>query len=384
MVLLSAMSGGGLHADFPDGYPSPLNILGLRSVREHAAGRVLDTTRQGMPETIKAFDWAQTPLGAKASWSPALRTTYDILMGTGFASCATWGPEQTLMYNAAYIPFLGKRHPDALGRPIQDVWPDVWDDIRPLVDKALSGERVYLEDLHLVMTRNGYPEDTYWTFSYSPLWDGDAIVGMLDIAVDTTPVVAARRANALLIAEATHRMKNNLAVVQGIARQSLRQVSDRAAISTFEQRLQALSHAHDILHQHDWDTADLETLIDGALRKLVERTRYQLQGDPLQVSASVAQMMSLVMHELGTNATKYGAWSNAAGRVEVSWRIDGPTVALDWVESGGPTVVAPEKKSFGSKLIASGLSGRGDVETRFEPDGLRVSFKASLSSLSGA
>lgn len=336
-----------------------------------------------MPETIEDFDWAQTPLGAKDSWSPALRTTYDILMGTGFATCATWGPDQTLMYNAAYIPFLGKRHPAALGQPIQDVWPDVWDDIGPLVDRALSGESVYAEDMHLVMTRNGYPEDTYWTFSYSPLRDGDAIMGMLDIAVDTTPLVMARRANALLIAEATHRMKNNLAIVQGIARQSLRQVSDRAAITTFEQRLQALSRAHDILHQQDWDSADLETLIDAALNKVVDRARYRLEGAPLQVSASVAQMLSLVMHELGTNATKHGAWSNAGGRVDVAWRVDGPTVALDWIESGGPPVVAPEKTSFGSKLIASGLSGSGGVETRFEPEGLRVSFKASLRSLSG-
>lgn len=336
-----------------------------------------------MPESIDAFDWAKTPLGPKDSWSPALRTTYDTLMGTGFATCATWGPEQTLIYNAAYIPFLGSRHPGALGLPISEVWHDVWDEIRPLVDKALSGERVYVEDMHLVMTRNGFPEDTYWTFSYSPLRDGDAIKGMLDIAVDTTPRVMAQQANALLIAEATHRMKNSLAVVQAIARQTLRQVTDRAAVTTFEHRLQALSRAHDILHQQDWDAADVEKLIDVTLNRVVDRARYRLEGAPLTVSATVAQTLSLVLHELATNAIKHGAWSNSDGWVDVVWRIDGPDVALEWRESGGPPVIAPKKTSFGSKLIAGGLVGRGGVETRFERAGLVVCFKASLSSLSG-
>jgi hypothetical protein len=107
---------------------------------------------------LKQFDWAPTPLGSQASWSSALRTTYDILMASGFGMCAVWGPERTFLYNEAYIPFLAERHPHALGRPIDQVWFDVWSDIAPLIDRAMAGETVHLENLHLVMTREGYEE----------------------------------------------------------------------------------------------------------------------------------------------------------------------------------------------------------------------------------
>jgi signal transduction histidine kinase len=141
---------------------------------------------------FEGFDWSQTPLGSKESWSQPLRTTYDILMSSGFAMCAMWGPERTFLYNPPYAVFLGARHPEALGQPMDLVWHDVWQDIAPLIDRAMSGESVNLENLHLVMTRNGYEEDTYWTFSYSPLRDGDQVVGFLDVAYETTEVLAAQ------------------------------------------------------------------------------------------------------------------------------------------------------------------------------------------------
>ncbi|RYY24601.1 MAG: response regulator [Sphingomonadales bacterium] len=113
-------------------------------------------------------------------------------MSSGFGMCATWGPGRTFFYNEAYVPFLGTRHPGAFGRPIDEVWHDVWDDIAPLVERAMSGETVRLEDLHLVMTRRGRPEDTYWTFSYSPLRDGDEVMGILDVAYETTEAFVAK------------------------------------------------------------------------------------------------------------------------------------------------------------------------------------------------
>jgi signal transduction histidine kinase len=114
------------------------------------------------------------------------------MMSSGFGMCAVWGPERTFLYNEAYIPFLAERHPQALGRPIDQVWFDVWSGIAPLIDRAMAGETVHIENLHLVMTRKGYDEDTCWTFSYSPLRDGDEIVGFLDVAVETTDLVAAQ------------------------------------------------------------------------------------------------------------------------------------------------------------------------------------------------
>lgn len=138
------------------------------------------------------FDWSKTPLGPKHQWSVALRTTYDLITASGFGMCATWGPEGTFLYNDAYAVFLGDRHPQALGQPITQVWPDIWDEIKPLIDRAMAGETIRLKNLHLTMTRNGYEEDTYWTFSYSPLRDGDVISGFLNVAHDTTALVFAQ------------------------------------------------------------------------------------------------------------------------------------------------------------------------------------------------
>lgn len=148
-----------------------------------------------MADAIAAFDWQGTPLGDRENWPVSLRTALDLMLSSRFAMCATWGPNQTFLYNDAYVPFLSARHPSALGKPIKDVWPEIWGDLEPMIDRVLAGETVAMEDLHLVMTRSGYPEDTYWSFSYNPLRnDAGEIVGMLDIAVDTTSkVLDARR-----------------------------------------------------------------------------------------------------------------------------------------------------------------------------------------------
>jgi len=143
-----------------------------------------------VPSILDDFDWAATPLGAQARWPAELRTTCAIMRTSSFAMCATWGPARTLIYNDAYIALLGERHPWALGRPIEAVWPDVWPTIAPLVDQVLAGEPVHQQHMHLLTTRNGYPEDTYWTFSYSPLSDASgAIAGFLNVAIETTQVV---------------------------------------------------------------------------------------------------------------------------------------------------------------------------------------------------
>lgn len=334
-----------------------------------------------MPDHIDQWDWAETPLGPKEAWSPALRTTYDIIMGTGFAACATWGDDQTLMYNAAYIPFLGARHPAALGQPIHEVWSDVWDDIAPLIARAKAGERVFLENLHLVMTRNGYPEDTYWTFSYSALREDGRVMGILDIATDTTAAVLAERNQTLLVHEATHRVKNTLSMVQAIAKQSLRGLADRATVKTFDERLQAFASAHDILFRRDWAVADLQEIVAGVLDKIIEHDRYTIQGPATQVSARVAQTVSLLAHELATNALKYGALTAPEGTIDVTWAVTQEAFVLVWTESGGPPATIPTRRGFGSRLIESGLTGTGGAALRYEETGLTAEFTAPIATL---
>ncbi|TNC08761.1 PAS domain S-box protein [Methylobacterium terricola] len=145
-----------------------------------------------VPSTfLREFDWSSTPLGPRAAWSPALTTIYEMMLASPFAMCAGWGSELTLLYNDAYMDFLAGRHPAALGQPIKAVWHDIWTDIAPLIDQALAGKEVKITDLHLVMTRKGYEENTYWTFAYSPLRDGATVAGFLDIAIETTESVLA-------------------------------------------------------------------------------------------------------------------------------------------------------------------------------------------------
>ncbi|WP_143324416.1 sensor histidine kinase [Caulobacter sp. FWC2] len=333
-----------------------------------------------MPKSIDEFDWASTPLGPVDSWSPALLTTYQILMGTGFAACATWGAEQTLLYNAAYIPFLGARHPGALGQPIDVVWREVWDDIRPLIKQALDGERVYLEDLPLVVERWGAPEETYWTFSYSPLRDGERIMGMLDIAIETTGRVKAERHRQLLVEESGHRVKNTLALVQSVARQSLKDVADRESVDRFEERLLALARAQQALQKSSGHGGDLGEVISLALSHLTSE-RVELSGSPVVLSPRVAQAVSLVIHELATNAFKYGALSVAEGGVAVHWDVADSRLVLTWIERGGPEVIAPKKNGFGSKLLRRGLTGEGAAELSYDPEGFRAAFSTTLASL---
>jgi two-component sensor histidine kinase len=314
------------------------------------------------------------------SWSPALLTTYQIMMATGFAACATWGPEQTLIYNTAYIPFLGAKHPSALGQPINVVWEEVWDDIYPLIKRALEGERVYLEDLPLVVNRWGVPEETFWTFSYSPLRDGEKIMGMLDVAIETTGRVRAERHRQLLVEESGHRVKNTLALVQAVARQSLKDVADRQAVDRFEQRLMALARAQQALQKSSGSGGDLAEVISLALSHLTS-DRIELVGPPVALSPRVAQTLSLVIHELATNAFKYGALSVAEGRLAVQWQVAGNRLALDWIERGGPEVTAPKLTGFGSKLLRRGLAGEGAVELNYDKEGFRASFSTTITSL---
>lgn len=333
-----------------------------------------------MPKSIDEFDWASTPLGPMDSWSPALLTTYQILMGTGFAACATWGAEQTLLYNAAYAPFLGAKHPGALGQPIDVVWREVWDDIRPLIKQALDGKRVYVEDLPLVLERWGAPEETYWTFSYSPLRDGETIMGMLDIAIETTGRVKAERHRQLLVEESGHRVKNTLALVQSVARQSLKDVADREAVDRFEERLLALARAQQALQKSSGNGGDLGEVISLALSHLTSE-RIELSGPPVVLSPRVAQSVSLIIHELATNAFKYGALSVAGGGVSVHWTVADSRLALTWVERGGPEVTAPKRTGFGSKLLRRGLTGDGAVDLSYDPAGFRATFSPTLASL---
>ncbi len=149
---------------------------------------------------MRRHDWTTSPLGKPRSWGPSLRMSVNLMLGSAFPMFIAWGPELGFLYNDAYIEILGARHPDALGRPFRAVWSEIWSDIDPLVQRALQGQATFLEDLPLVMTRNGHDENAWFTFSYSPIREDDTtIAGMFCACTETTRQVQARRRQAFRI-----------------------------------------------------------------------------------------------------------------------------------------------------------------------------------------
>ncbi len=146
---------------------------------------------------LRAVDWAATPLGPVPGWPQSLRTAVSILLSSKFPMWMAWGPELTFLCNAAYRrDTLGHKYPWALGRPASQVWAEIWDDIGPRIDRVLAtGQASWDEALLLFLERSGYQEETYHTFSYSPLRDeSGAAVGMLCVvSEDTTRVISERR-----------------------------------------------------------------------------------------------------------------------------------------------------------------------------------------------
>ena len=153
-----------------------------------------------MSELVRAFDWEATPLGDASLWPASLQTTVRILLTSRFPMWMAWGPELTVLYNDAYArTTLGKKHPWALGKPANVVWSEIWKDIGPRIDRVLqTGEASWDETLPLILERGGYPEETYHTFSYSPLVGPDGgNAGMLCVVMEDTGRVLGERQLAL-------------------------------------------------------------------------------------------------------------------------------------------------------------------------------------------
>src|SRR5215470_3758092 len=177
----------------------------------------------------------------------------------------------------------------------------------------------------------------------------------------------AQEGKQLLLKESAHRVKNTLATVQAIAAQTLHGAKP-ASLEAFRARLRALGEAHDLLTSENWHQALLGEVVRRAFKPFGDR--IIIQGSEVYVSAQASLLLTMCLHELATNAAKYGALSNGTGNVHVAWTVTGEGTLLTWLEVGGPPVTAPKRKGFGSLLIEE--SFRGEVESCFDyrPTGL--------------
>ena len=220
--------------------------------------------------------------------------------------------------------------------------------------------------------------------------DTGVFLGYTGCNVDISDAKRAEEHLLLLIHELNHRVKNTLATVQSIATQSLRRLDGpeaAAARLAFEARLLALARVHDVLTRENWDSAELGTVVADATAPLHagegQRARFIVNGPSLRLPPRLALSIAMALHELGTNAVKYGALRSEAGTVSITWTVEREphiVLRLRWIESGGPTVAPPTRTGFGSRLIERSLARElaGDVQLIFAPSGVICSIAVPI------
>ncbi len=244
------------------------------------------------------------------------------------------------------------------------------------------------ENVHIEAERQRKDGSTVWvSATISPLIAANGkIEGASIIARDITQRRRSEAHREILVGELNHRVKNTLAIVSAIASQTLTgAVSVKTANEAFSARLMALSRAHDLLMHGNWSGTDLASVVKATIEPHNGgQNRFSVEGAYVPLQPALAVTFSLALHELCTNAAKYGALSVQEGFVNVAWHIHGDIsnarLQLTWTESGGPNVVTPTRKGFGSRLIQKALAMEltGEVSVSYEPTGVICTINAPL------
>lgn len=224
----------------------------------------------------------------------------------------------------------------------------------------------------VIRTKNG--EERVWGFIKTGLeTQFDRRVLFVTVAQDLTERKEREAQISMLMREVTHRSKNLLSIVQAIARLTAERTPEEF-IECFTSRIHALAANHDVLVRNEWKGVNADELVGAQLAYLAHLigTRIVLDGPQIRLNAAAAQAIGFTLHELATNAGKYGALSTDGGRVDLKWRRDGDSFVMSWVETGGPTVQAPEHGGFGSTVIEAMVKHAvgGEVAVDYRPAGL--------------
>lgn len=295
---------------------------------------------------------------------------------------------QITFYNEAAVEFAGRR--PELG----ELWCVTWrlynaDGSRLPHDQcpmaiALKENRPLLGAEAIAERPDGTRR---WFAPYpTPLRDSAGkLTGAINMFVDITERKEAERQQKLLIDELNHRVKNTLATVQSLVTQTARTAADVGEFrNAVEGRILALSHAHNQLSQRHWIDAELSQLLRSGLEPYLTKGNVILSGEPIQISPQVALMISMAVHELATNAGKYGALSSSDGFIDLSWGAKmngaGSRLRLRWHERNGPPVVKPSHQGFGTRLLKRGIEAElgGNTVIDFAPTGVRCEIDIPL------
>jgi len=283
--------------------------------------------------------------------------------------------------------------------PLHDIVHHIYPDGRPFPLEECAIDRAFPENNQergeeVFVHRDGhfFPVG----FTASPIRDDATnIIGTIIEVRDISEERAAAERQRLLINELNHRVKNTLATVQSIAAQTFRGHTDQAVRAVFDARMAALSNAHNVLVEDNWESANLHNVIERALAPHllaeVDASRFQIQGPSAQLHPKVAVTLAMALHELMTNAAKYGALSVPQGKVAVTWslsELDAGRQQLDltWQEQDGPPVTSPTRKGFGSRLIERQLPMEfdGGATINYAPAGVLCHLRIPLTRLGWA
>ena len=317
-----------------------------------------------------------------------------------FAQFAQASPDVLWIYDvdSKRLEYLSPSFQDVFDLDPQDAMrdPQLWfasahrgqrNAIVEMIDACVAGERKAIE--YCIVRRDGcerWIRDKAFELPAKP-GQKPRVAGL---ARDVTENKRSERQRELLVAELNHRVKNTLAIVQSIAAHTRKSAATPMDFErAFTSRLQALAQAHDLLTQTYWKGVSLRQAIETALRPFAVvgsmTTRVTARGPEVRIAANTAVTLTLALHELATNATKYGALSNADGRIAVMWKAEPAyapiAIQLTWRESGGPPVKPPTRKGFGSMLMEKVLvyDAEGEAQLSFPPMGLEFQVRLPLS-----
>ena len=350
-----------------------------------------------MGALVRTLDWSKTSLGPISAWPAHLKAAISLMLPAQAQIVLFWGPEFVALYNDAYAPTIGDKHPRALGRPARENWAELWDDLEPLLRRVLeTGETVFAKDRPFYIERHGYPENVYFDISYSPVRDeADEVGGVLCIVSETTERVVAQERQRLLLRETNHRLKNLFAMVDAMIGLSVRSArTPQEFAQALRGRLAALLRAKELVRPGTIGTEHAtseRTTVDALVRTILQpyedtsRERISAGGPDVVVGATAVTSLALALHESATNAVKYGALSKPNGAIRIKWETQGADFRLEWEESGGPAIVVPPKaQGFGSVLTERSITAQlgGKIEYDWQRNGLKLRMTVPLNQLS--
>ena len=374
---------------FPQGIGTPFEKA-LRRAMDARAATVFETGSSLRPDRIVELRVAPMREGGIAvslnditerrRAENALREARDlseeILESIPDAFYAVDAEDRFTYVNKVAEAWWGRRREDLIGKVIWEAFPQA------IGSRSWEAHTTAARERRVVRLEAMSPLINRWVdVSIFPSGTGLSVYFR-----DITERKEAERRQRLLVNELNHRVKNMLAVVQALARRSIAGAESLAqALESFTARLMALAGAHDVITRETWTGADLGEVIDRSLLRQVDRPgRFRIEGPPVTVSPKLALSLSLALHELMTNAMKYGALSQEAGEVVLTWRTaeadSGARLHILWREEGGPPVSPPRRRGFGSRLIERALAVEiaGRVRLDFAADGVICEIDATL------